>query len=147
MKDIMTKHGVGDQHHLLMELKRHGIDTTQATISRDLHDMGFIKVREEAGVYKYEYFEKKSEHSIWERLKVMFKNFVTDVKSTGNLILIKTSPGNANGVASLIDGLQRKEILGTVAGDDTILVVLDNQDQRKKIENNFRQLLEKAPRT
>jgi transcriptional regulator of arginine metabolism len=71
----------------------------------------------------------------------MFKNFVTDVKRTGNLVLIKTSPGNANGVASLIDGLTQKEILGTVAGDDTILIVVDQKEHGRQVEMGFRELL------
>jgi len=126
---------------LLNELKREGIDTTQATVSRDLQEMGFIKVRVGRGVYKYEVLEKPSEVLLWNRLKVLFGNFVTDIKSTDNLILIKTSPGNANGVASLIDGMERKEILGTIAGDDTILIVADTEEHRKDIEQDFQELL------
>ena len=146
LREVITGRGPGDQHHLLMELKKQGIATTQATISRDLHEMGFIKVREETGVYRYEYFEKVSDASLWERLKILFANFVTEIRSANNLILLKTSPGNANGVASLIDGLQRQEILGTVAGDDTILVVIDRIESRQKVENEFKKLLEIAPK-
>jgi len=141
LKEIITKYRIGDQQHLLSEMERRGIETTQATISRDLHDMGFIKFRQETGVYKYEFFEKTSETVLWQKLKVLFENFVTDIKSTNNLILIKTSPGNANGVASLIDGLQKKEILGTIAGDDTILVVVDGNENREAVEKEFRDLI------
>jgi transcriptional regulator of arginine metabolism len=70
----------------------------------------------------------------------MFRDFVTDVRSTENLILVRTSPGNANGVASLIDGLRMPEVLGTVAGDDTILVVVDTRANRRKVEQGFREL-------
>ena len=145
LREVIARQGSGDQHHLLIELKNKGIATTQATISRDLNEMGFIKVRVETGVYRYEYFEKVSDASLRERLKVLFANFVTEIKSANNLILLKTSPGNANGVASLIDGLQRKEILGTIAGDDTILVVLRNLESRKNVETEFKMLLESHP--
>ena len=146
LRDVIARQGLGDQHHLLMELKKQGIATTQATISRDLNEMGFIKVRVETGVYRYEYFEKVSDALLRERLKVLFANFVIEIKSANNLILLKTSPGNANGVASLIDGLQRKEILGTIAGDDTILVVIRNLESRKNVENEFKMLLESHPK-
>lgn len=141
LKEIITEQEIGDQRKLLDELKKKGIDTTQATISRDLQDMGFFKVRIRPGEYKYELLEKTSEGMIWDRLRLLFHNFVTDVKGTKNLILIKTTPGNAQGVASLIDGFTRSEILGTVAGDDTILVIIDTDKNREGIEKELRQLL------
>ncbi len=141
LKKIITEQGIGNQHKLFDELKKHGIDTTQATISRDLQEMGFVKVRIKPGEYKYELLERASEGMIWDRLRLLFHNFVTDVKSTKNLILIKTTPGNAQGIASLIDGVTRSEILGTVAGDDTILVVIDTNKNRERIEKELRRFL------
>lgn len=146
LREIISGLGPGDQHHLLNELKKNGVTTTQATISRDLHEMGFIRVRMETGIYRYEYFEKMSNDALWQRLKILFSNFLTDIKSTGSLILLKTSPGNASGIASLIDGLQREEILGTVAGDDTVLLVIDNARNRKNVEKEFAQLLQSVPK-
>ncbi|MFH1941076.1 MAG: arginine repressor [bacterium] len=141
LQKIIEEHGAGDQNRLLNELKKQGVDTTQVTVSRDLQEMGFVKVRVSPGVYEYKMLEKPSPVLLWDRLRILFHNFVKDVKSTGNLILIKTSPGNANGVASLLDGLERKEILGTIAGDDTILVVVDSEKNRKNVENDLRSLL------
>ena len=65
---------------------------------------------------------------------------MVDVLSTGNLLLVKTTPGNANGVASLIDSLHKPGILGTVAGDDTILVVIDTVEHCSGLEQEFRAL-------
>jgi transcriptional regulator of arginine metabolism len=141
LRNIILDKGVGDQHHLLDAMIKNGFSTTQATISRDLQEMGFVKIRVGQGEYKYELLDKASPDIIWERLRLLFHNFVTDIKSTKNLILIKTSPGNANGVASLVDSLARPEILGTVAGDDTILVVVDTDRKRAEVERAFRRLL------
>jgi len=141
LRDIISQQGIGDQHHVQTELARRGVDVTQATISRDLQEMGYIKIRLDNGAYRYELFEKPSEGSLRSRLQILFKNFVTDVKGTENMILVKTSPGNANGVASLIDGLKSPEILGTVAGDDTILIILGRKEQRKRVEADFLALL------
>jgi len=145
LRDIISSVGVKDQHHLLRELKRKGIRTTQATISRDLQDLGFIKVRLNAGVYKYDLIEKVSMDSLWKRLMVLFDNFVVSIRSTGNMILIRTSPGNANGVASLIDGLEMEEILGTIAGDDTILIVIESEEKKAGVEAKFNELLKNSP--
>ena len=141
LRDIVAKHGIGDQHHLQTELARRGIDTTQATISRDLQDMGYVKVRLDSGAYRYDLYEKSPEDSVQPRLKILFQNFVTEVKGTENLVRVKTSPGNANGVASLIDALRRPEILGTIAGDDTIIVVIDSREHRKAVVRDFQALL------
>ncbi|MEN6309905.1 MAG: arginine repressor [Acidobacteriota bacterium] len=142
LRDIVGAQGVGDQHHVQMELARRGVDVTQATISRDLQEMGYVKIRLDNGSYRYELGEKSSGGSLQTRLQVSFKNFVTEVLGTENIVLIKTSPGNASGVASLLDGLKLKEILGTVAGDDTILIVTDTKEHRKTVEKTFRELVE-----
>jgi transcriptional regulator of arginine metabolism len=145
LRSIISQIGIRDQHHLLNEMKRKGIDTTQATVSRDLQDLGYIKIRTDPGVYKYDLIEKVSVGSLWKRLQVLFDNFVVGIRSTGNMILIKTSPGNANGVASLMDGLEMEEILGTIAGDDTVLVIIDKDENRTAVEKKFNDLLLKSP--
>jgi len=140
LRKILAEQGVGDQNHLLRELKKQGIDATQATISRDIQEMGFVKIRVGPGVYRYELLETVSGELVMTRLRILFQNFVMGVRGTDNLVLIKTSPGTANGVASLIDSLDRAEILGTIAGDDTILVVVDGKNHRQAIEKEFRGL-------
>jgi len=142
LKKIISEREIGDQIQLLDELRKSKIETTQATISRDLHEIGVVKVRVKPGIFKYELTEKIPKGLLWDKLKVLFENFVLDVKSTNNLILIKTSPGNANGVAELIDRLNLKEILGTIAGDNTILVITTGDKNRKIVEKEFVSLLE-----
>jgi transcriptional regulator of arginine metabolism len=145
LKSIITKQEIGDQVHLLEALKECGIDATQASISRDLQELGVVKVRLGSSLYKYEILEKISGDVILDKLKVLFDNFVSGIKRTGNLVLVKCSAGNANGVGSYIDRLQRPEIMGTVAGDDTILVVVDTAENGQKVEDEFIRLL--RPRT
>lgn len=139
LRHIIEMMGISDQSHLLQELKRRGVKTTQATISRDLHEMGVVKTKVAPGVYiyKYEVLGSLPRDVISRRLKIMFENFVVDIKGTENLILVKTSPGNAHGVASLIDLSKFKEVLGTIAGDDTILVVVDDKQNRIRLEKKF----------
>jgi transcriptional regulator of arginine metabolism len=141
LAEIIRRQDTGMQLHLVQEFRKLGIAVTQATISRDLQEMGYIKVRVQPGIYRYERLEPTDGVAVWEQLKVLFANFVTDLRGTGNLLLVKTSPGNANGVASLIDRWHRAEILGTVAGDDTILVVVDTEKDREAVENDLHALL------
>ena len=146
LKKIISEQEISDQIQLLNELKNSGIDTTQATISRDLQKLKVVKVRIEPGRYRYQILEKASETDLRDQLRVVFDNFVDEIKSTNNLIVIKTASGNANSVAVIIDCLGLPEILGTIAGDDTILVVVDTGENRKKIEDEFIGILEKGNR-
>ena len=144
LKKMISEQEVSDQIHLLNELRNSGIETTQATISRDLQRLKVVKVRVEPGRYRYEILKKASESDLKDQLRVVFDNFVDEIKSTNNLIVIKTASGNANSVAVIIDRLGLPEILGTIAGDDTILVVVNTDENRKKIENGFIGILEKT---
>lgn len=137
LRKLISQYGLSDQKCILHELEKQGINTTQATISRDLQELGVVKVPTGTGLYKYEIIDKPSSDIIWDRLKILFNNFVVQMQATNNLILIKTTPGNANGIASLIDKLQYEDILGTIAGDDTILVVVKNITKRKIVEKKF----------
>lgn len=143
LRTIISGKAVADQVHLLAELKRRGVAATQATVSRDLQELGVVKARVGPGVYRYEWTDKLSEDVLWDKLRVLFKNFVQDLNGTGNLLLIKTSPGNANGVASFIDRIGIEDVLGTIAGDDTILVVVGTVPRRKKLEARLAGLVEK----
>ena len=144
IRKIISEQEVSDQVQLLNQLKNSGIQTTQATISRDLQELNVVKVRVEPGHYKYEVLEKASESNLRDQLRVVFDNFVDQIKSTNNLIVIRTAPGNANSVAAIVDRLKIPEILGTIAGDDTILVIVDTDENRKRIESEFVAILEEA---
>ena len=144
IRKIIFEQEVSDQVQLLNQLKNSGIQTTQATISRDLQELNVVKVRVEPGHYKYEVLEKASESNLRDQLRVVFDNFVDQIKSTNNLIVIRTAPGNANSVAAIVDRLKIPEILGTIAGDDTILVIVDTDENRKRIESEFIAILEEA---
>jgi len=145
LKEIVKERWIGDQNRLLNELEKQGVKTTQATISRDLQEMGFAKVRLGPGMYKYELIGKKSRSVLTKQLNILFQNFVVDIKGTNNMILIKTSPGNANSVASLVDNLEMPEVLGTIAGDDTILVVVESSKKREIVKKEFEKLMGKPP--
>jgi transcriptional regulator of arginine metabolism len=138
---ILERERIADQDKLLAVLKKRGIRTTQATISRDFREMGVVKVPVAPGGYAYKAEIAEPAPSGARGLDGLFRTFVTDVKGASHLVVIKTTPGNANGVAVQIDALKKPVILGTVAGDDTILVVVDTEAHRAAVEREFRALL------
>ena len=138
----LVEEGVGDQLQMLEALKAKGIETTQATISRDLQTLGYVKIRVAPGEYRYEKLEKSSPDQVMERLLIMLREFVVDTRSTMNQIVVKTLPGNATGVARVLDEWVGPEVLGTVAGDDTLLIIVDNEENRRRLESELQTLLE-----
>lgn len=112
------------QEQLVEELKRQGYEVTQATVSRDIKELGLVKVPAGANSFKYALPHKLSVGNAYERLQRLFEDSVNAIDYSENLILIRTMPGTAQAVASLLDNVGWKDIIGTVAGDDTILVIV-----------------------
>ena len=147
LREVLSGEPIGDQDRLRAALRKRGFRTTQATISRDLREMGVVKTPVGPGAFAYRLPSASLEASpaaVANRLRSLFREFVVDVKGASNLIVIKTRPGDANAVASLIDASAKPGVLGTVAGDDTILVVVNNEKRRAEAEREFRALLQGA---
>ncbi len=121
IKKILKEKKVKSQQEMVKLLKKVGLDVSQPTIARDFEELGVVKARSGAGsFYK---LPGREEEVTKKRLKAAFENFVIEIKAVQNLVLVKTVPGNAGGVASIIDHIKLNGIEGTIAGDDTILVV------------------------
>lgn len=121
--ELIKNNIVSTQEELADHLRNDGLTVTQATVSRDIKELGLIKVAAGNDVYKYAL--PKEQMAISEkRLRFMLKEFVIGIEYSENMIVIKTPPGNANAVASVLDGANFKEIIGTIAGDDTILLIV-----------------------
>ncbi|HEX9548774.1 MAG TPA: arginine repressor [Acidimicrobiales bacterium] len=118
---------MSSQSHLVELLAADGVIATQATVSRDLEELGAIKVRMPGGntVYAVPEFESRMESE--DHLKRVFGDWVVQVSHSANLVVVRTPPGSAHVVASAIDRAGLSDIVGTVAGDDTILVVAAEQ--------------------
>lgn len=136
--DLITKYDVETQEELAALLRDIGENVTQATVSRDIKELGLIKVAS-GNKYRYAYAEKH-EPKLSVKMVNLFKESVVTIASSQNLIVIKTLAGTASAAASLIDKLGMIEILGTVAGDDTILVVINGEDNVSKVLDKFNQI-------
>ena len=117
---ILRRRAVSSQEELAALLRRNGERVTQATLSRDLEELGAIKVRENGDVV-YRLPEEPAAGDEW--LTRMLHEFMLDVDASGNMVVVKTPPGGANAVARALDNAALKDVIGTVAGDDTIILV------------------------
>ncbi len=124
MREIIENRKVDSQEMLLKSLKEQGFDITQATLSRDLKYLKAGKVPDGRGGYSYAFYNSQSKAGSDKSLAQDFMRGYLSFAFSGNLGVIKTLPGHANTVAFALDNLEIDKILGTLAGDDTILVVL-----------------------
>ena len=121
---ILEKSAVSSQAQLVETLAEAGIEATQATVSRDLEEIGAVKVRAAGGESVYAVPDlPKNRVAPEEHLRRVLGDWVVEVTSSTNLVVVRTPPGSAHVVASALDRAGLPEILGTVAGDDTIIVV------------------------
>ena len=122
---LLATHAVTSQEHLVDLLADEGVVSTQATVSRDLVDLGALKVRAGDGESIYAIPDLPREQRAPEdHLRRVFGEWVVEVASSGNLVVLRTPPGSAHVVGSALDRSDLPDVIGTVAGDDTIIVVV-----------------------
>ena len=120
--EIVERYDVETQDELIEHLRKMGYEVTQATVSRDIRELNLIKGISQRGVYCYTLPTKKESSA--HPLGNVMTDSVTSVDAAGNMVVIKTYPGLASAVAGYIDSQNLPEILGTIAGDDAIFVVV-----------------------
>ena len=124
---IVQSQDVETQEQLLEELKSRGFVTTQATISRDIKDLRLVKELTGTGSYRYALSDRKSSAASDTRLRNIFKEGVVSVDVAQNIVVVRTMPGLASAACSALDNMEIEGVVGTLAGDDTgILIMRDN---------------------
>jgi transcriptional regulator of arginine metabolism len=125
---LLTEHAVSSQPQLVELLAEVGVEATQATVSRDLEELGAVKVRIAGGEQVYAIAElPKDQVAPVEHLRRVLGEWVVDLAVSGNLVVLRTPPGSAHVVASALDRTPLEGMIGTVAGDDTILAVASEE--------------------
>lgn len=137
---IIEQNDVETQEELANKLKEMGIVVTQATVSRDIKELRLLKVLSAGGGYKYATADK-AEHGLSERFVRMFKDSVLSISFAGNIIVLKTLSGSANVAAEAIDSMRLPEILGTMAGDNTILAIVHSEAEAARTVASFQDML------
>ncbi|MDN5352205.1 MAG: transcriptional regulator of arginine metabolism [Clostridiales bacterium] len=138
--EIIDEKDIETQDELASELRAAGFQVTQATVSRDIKEMRLIKVLTKDGRYKYASIREK-EGVVNERFLKIFRNSVTSIDYAGNLIVIRTLVGSASAAAVSIDALNMKDIVGTIAGDDTIFLAIKDSEKVQELMKQFKELL------
>jgi transcriptional regulator of arginine metabolism len=137
IKEIVSSSEVSSQDDLCSLLKKSGFETTQATLSRDLHELGIVRIPSEDG-FKYVFHLDDVEQNLNELIGVEIINILYN-EST---IIIRTLPGRAQGVAFYLDHIKSDHILGTVAGDDAIIIIPDTHKNIKRIVEELKKVMQ-----
>ncbi len=138
--EIIEDNEIETQEELAEYLKENGFNVTQATVSRDIKELRLIKSLAKNGRYKYATI-KQQEGLLSDRLIKIFKDSVLSIDYTNNIIVLRTLVGAANAAAAAIDALDIKDVVGSIAGDDTIFLLMRNEEDVKETISYFERLI------
>ena len=142
ISEIIQKQDVDTQNALVDALNKCGFNVTQATVSRDIKELGLVKVLSDNGGYKYALPVKTAETlNISTKVINVFCESVISIDYSQNIVVVKTSSGSANAAGALIDKLNIPEILGCIAGDDTILVVVSSSEVAPNVVDKLKKIV------
>lgn len=140
IREILANREIETQDELVEALRSSGFHVTQATVSRDIKELHLIKTPLDNGRYKYSFPSEQKFNPVQRLRRVLGDHFV-QIDFTENLVVMKTMPGTANAVAAILDNLEWSEIMGTISGDDTILIICRTKEQSKELVNRIMSLL------
>ncbi|MBE6910141.1 MAG: arginine repressor [Ruminococcaceae bacterium] len=136
--DIVTSESVETQEQLIERLRERGVECTQATVSRDIKQLRLVKEPVGGGHYRYALSTEREKLGYAERLHTILRESFVSVDSARNIVVLKTMPGLAGAAGSMFDGMSDPRIVGSLAGDDTVMIVMRDengaQNLRKEIE-------------
>ena len=135
--ELLKQEPLASQDELRRRLARQGFKVTQATLSRDIHDLGLVK---SANGYQQPDADEAFEHALPPANRLI-REFVLDVRQAQNLLVVKTAPGSAQPVAAAMDAEGWPEVVGTVGGDDTILIICPDNKAAQKLAARIRETL------
>ena len=141
--EIIEQKDIETQEELAEELKRRGVKVTQATVSRDIKELRLLKVLSDHGGYKYATVER-AEKGMSERFIRILSESVISLDNVGNLIVIKTLSASANAAAEAIDSMKWSEVLWSIAGDNTILVIARSEEAVESLMARFNTLIKRS---
>ena len=139
--DIIQSRDIDTQEQLLEELRAQGFTTTQATISRDIKDLRLVKELTGTGSYRYALSDRKSSTASDTRLRNIFKEGVVSVDVAQNIVVVRTMPGLASAACSALDNMEIDGVVGTLAGDDTGILIMRNNASAQQFNGEVHKLL------
>ena len=139
--NIIAQYEVETQEQLLEALRARGIDATQATISRDIKQLRLVKELSHNGVYKYSAARSRASAGAEGRLRTIFRESVTSFDLAQNIVVLKTMPGLAGAAGAAIDGMDIPGLVGSLAGDDTAILIMRTTEAAAEFCEEMRQML------
>ncbi len=140
IRELITENDIETQDELVNELKTLGYDVTQATVSRDIKELHLVKVPSSSGGYKYS-LPADQRFNPLNKLKRLIMDAFVNIDHTSHFIILKTLPGNAQAVGALMDNLDWEEIMGSICGDDTCLIICRSEEDTEEIKERFLKML------
>ena len=140
--ELIENYDIETQEKLAAMLREHGFDVTQATVSRDIKELQLVKTLTADGRYKYA-VSPSSDGPIPARLIDIYRSTVRNISKSGNIVLLKCLSGCANAAGEALDSMELPHVIGTVAGDNTLLLVVDDPANSNEVVQILRDLLEK----
>lgn len=138
--DIIEKQEIETQEELASALNVRGIRVTQATVSRDIKELRLLKVLTPSGKYKYATGDQ-ADNNLTDRFIRMLAESLLSVSSANNLIVVKTLSGSANVAAEALDSMHWPEVLGTLAGDNTVLLIIRSNEETITVTSRIREMM------
>ncbi|MBO6130050.1 MAG: arginine repressor [Pseudobutyrivibrio sp.] len=140
--ELIVKNEIGTQEELTARLEEAGFNATQATISRDIREMKLTKVADGAGKLRYVAFRSTEEDMNEKYIRIFLDGFLS-MDNAGNILVVKTVSGMAMAVAAALDHMDLPEIVGSIAGDDTIMCAVRTIDDTIALMGKLKKLIEK----
>ncbi|NLU24530.1 MAG: arginine repressor [Clostridiales bacterium] len=138
---IITEENIETQEQLLARLEARGIRSTQATVSRDIKELHLIKEPTGTGSYHYAVSGHKTKLNFADKLRTIFRESVIHVDFAQNIVVIKTMPGLASAAAAALDGMDITYMVGSLAGDDTALLIMRDLDSAADFCEEIKEML------
>lgn len=140
--ELITHHDIETQDDLAVRLEAEGFKVTQATVSRDIKELRLVKVPAEGGAYKYAVPGMAQVAGVDDKQRAILSQAVQSVEHAQNLVVIKTFSGMAQAAAAVIDGMRIHEVVGSIAGDDTILCITRDTERAALLVGKLKMILE-----
>ncbi|MBQ2987831.1 MAG: arginine repressor [Clostridia bacterium] len=138
--EIISDHVIETQDDLIAKLKESGYNVTQATVSRDIKQLGLVKTATKNGGYQYTAARNESSGSE-NKLKNIMRETIVNAQNAQNIIVVKTFSGMANAAAAALDALAQEAIVGSIAGDDTIFIVVHSNEEASEFTSYIREII------
>ena len=139
--EIIAQNDVDTQQRLIELLEENGFSSTQATLSRDIRELRLVKVMTDKGVYKYDVASQDKVSELSTKFRSIFSEAVISIDYAYHIVVLKCHNGMANAACAALDNMKIRDVVGSLAGDDTVFILLRNEQQALKLVSEIRQII------